>query len=1278
MPTSSHGVDVPEPAMSGAYFRSGNPAPLALLLVLLAGLANGCGPSTAPTPPEDDDTVPTDDDSAGHDDDSTPPDDDSHSGDDDTTPDDDTSPSDADGDGYPSPEDCDDSNPAIHPGAPDACDGIADTDCDGEPDPREHDGDGDGVSECQEDCEDDDPAIHPGAEEICDDRDNDCDLTIDEGFDPWRDDDGDGWAPCVGDCDDADPARSPAAPEACDGIDQDCDGLFDEDFDVDRDGFTTCAGDCDDTDPTVHRAMPEACDGRDQDCDGTAGDEEVDADRDGATPCTGDCDDTTFLVGPGLGDTCNDARDSDCDPATCAWRLEGHLDEGTEILLTTSGDLDRLGTRLVTPGDLTGDGIPDLLVGAASGYYQDSVPGEWDWYEGSGAAYLIAGPIDDFQNVALEAVAHIGGSDSATYGDASFGSVVDGGEDLDGDGQPDVVLGLPYYGDGDAGAVALYRGPLSGHVYLESSAYARGGGEADGDHAGTAVAMGGDWNGDGHPDLAVGAPQAESVAGTSGVVYVLLGPLPAGPFSLADAPVRLVGEEGDFGVGSDLAFVGDLDGDGRDELAVAMFPGVPSDLCIVAGGATGEIALSDARARWEEVGSTLAVGDVTGDGEADLVVADWEVYLGMGTVRVLPLAATGVHAAGEAVATITGADGSFGSGLSAGGDLDGDGWGDLAVGALLATLDGPGGAEWYPHGAAWLFTGPLAGPMDESDAFAWVGTEVYQWLGASVLVADLDGDGQDDWTVGAPGYDVQDLEEVRDYSDGRIWVARGGPPGCTLEPEVPATDAWLDSTLPSSFHWRGDCDTYRLAFTADRYEGTTRVYTDWIPDHHIQPAASVLEPAWEAAYEFFSGQSPIWWRVEGRNADGPPSAGPWRQLRTEPGRAFSDGEAAFVPAPGERARAAGPAGDLDGDGWRDVAVRVSSESGGADDPGALYVVSGPEAATISLENAEARVHGTETHSNVGQGADGTSDLDGDGQADLVVAGDDAAWVFLGPVVGDLSVDDADWAFSFTGIGYSLASAGDLDGDGTGDVVIPGYEGGWLAFGPFGTGTEVVLTVAGSPGALLAPAGDVNGDGAADLLMGDPDAGGGDGAVCVFYGPFAAAPDLATAMDCAVGSGGEEAGTEVLGPGDVDGDGFDDLLVRAPNRDDGVCIGAVQVVHGPVLGVVPLSAGVPLLCGGGDWHSPRFGPWRIGDVDGDGRAEVLAYIEVEEYGQDYLRNFLFFGPDGSRVTEMWGSPSVAGTGDVDSDGRDDVLAYAWGTVVEPGEEGAAFLHTRLGE
>ncbi|MGR3309780.1 MAG: MopE-related protein [Candidatus Brocadiales bacterium] len=176
---------------------------------------------------------------------------------------------DVDGDGFialPCGDDCDNTNPAVNPGAAELCSNGIDDNCDNQVDeecPTCTDNDGDGFfaeSGCDTpvDCNDNDPAINPGVKEVEDGEDNDCDGLVDR-EDP----------DCI--------CESGIENNCNDGVDDDGDGLTDctdpdcQIKDADGDGFiaSPCGDDCDDTDPAVNPGATESCDdGVDNDCDG--------------------------------------------------------------------------------------------------------------------------------------------------------------------------------------------------------------------------------------------------------------------------------------------------------------------------------------------------------------------------------------------------------------------------------------------------------------------------------------------------------------------------------------------------------------------------------------------------------------------------------------------------------------------------------------------------------------------------------------------------------------------------------------------------------------------------------------------------------------------------------------------------------------------------------------------------------------------------------------------------------------------------------------------------
>ncbi|MCB9669567.1 MAG: hypothetical protein H6734_08865 [Alphaproteobacteria bacterium] len=308
---------------------------------------------------------------------------------------------DADGDGVRAPDgvpgtpdDCNDLDASILPGAPDdPYDGL-DSDCDG-PDSFDLDGDGaphpaivifdPSVSLALTDCDDGDPAVRPGVPDApYDGQDADCDGRND------YDADGDGFVPDAwasvaglpaGDCDDLDRAVSPAALDLpYDGVDSDCAG--DDDFDRDRDGARVDV-DCDDTDPAVRPGLPDAWyDGVDSDCDGR---NDFDADGDGfvraansdraggTAPGQGDCDDADASVNPGRPEDFADPRDEDCNPAN---ELDHDLDGWP-----TADDCDDADPR-VFPGapEVWYDGLDQGCDGGddydadGDGFYPPGVP----------------------------------------------------------------------------------------------------------------------------------------------------------------------------------------------------------------------------------------------------------------------------------------------------------------------------------------------------------------------------------------------------------------------------------------------------------------------------------------------------------------------------------------------------------------------------------------------------------------------------------------------------------------------------------------------------------------------------------------------------------------------------------------------------------------------------------------------------------------------------------------------------------------------------------------
>jgi Ca2+-binding RTX toxin-like protein len=390
--------------------------------------------------------------------------------------------------------------------------------------------------------------------------------------------------------------------------------------------------------------------------------------------------------------------------------------------------------------------------------------------------------------------------------------------------------------------------------------------------------------------------------------------------------------------------------------------------------------------------------------------------------------------------------------------------------------------------------------------------------------------------------------------------------------------------------------------------------------------------------------------------------------------------------------------DINGDGFDDLIVGAYGNDSGGNSAGAAYVVFGVDGGfdrSINLDDIAAgsggfKIVGQNASDFAGRAVSGAGDVNDDGIDDLLVGanGNDgggnyagAAYVVFGKSTGfsaNVNLDDVasgGGGFKIQGqqepdrAGISVSSAGDVNGDGIDDLLVgatnvsndglPGVGATYVVFGRDSTPANILLPPSSFP----------------DLLDLDTVAQGTGGFRLV-------------------GSGrGDNAGASVAAAGDVNNDGFDDIIIGADRYRDASNseVGGAYVVFGKGTGfgaTVDLSAiaagnGGFLLTGESQQGFPGHSVAGAGDVNGDGFDDVVvgafgqnpngaAYVvfgKSDGFGGTVALSTIAAGTGGFKIVGQdhpnLAGYSVAGAGDVNGDGFDDVIVGAAGQAGEPG-------------
>jgi hypothetical protein len=846
---------------------------------------------------------------------------------------------------------------------------------------------------------------------------------------------------------------------------------------------------------------------------------------------------------------------------------------------------------------------------------------------------------------------------------ANMGIGVSSAGDVNGDGYSDVIAGAFLFDNDQSseGAVFVYHGSATGisitpAIILESNLASA--------FLGYSVAPAGDVNGDGYSDVIAGAYGYNNGHANEGAAYVYHG----SATGIAATPaVILESNQVNAQMGISVASAGDVNGDGYSDV-IAGASGYDSPetdegaAFIYHGSATGISATVAASVESNQASaafgrSVSSAGDVNGDGFSDVIVGAPSFDSGEtneGAAFIYHGSLTGINTTAAATVESNQASAEMGFSATMAGDVNGDGYSDVIVGA---TRYDSGQTD---EGAAFLYHGSAAG-INPALAALLQSDQANAWMGIVSSAGDVNGDGYGDVIVGAYFYDNGQTNE------GAAFVYHGSTTGIitTAVTTVESNQANANMGIVSSagdVNGDGYSDIIVGAYSYDggqNDEGAAFVYHGSAAGINTTATASVE-----------SNQASAWlgYSVAG-------------------------------------------AGDINGDGYGDVMVGVPLYNSGQTDEGVVFIYHG--SATGINPVAAALLQRDQALAQLGIAVAGAGDVNGDGYSDIIVgaflydngeSNEGAAFIYYGSASGINTTTFALLQSNQPGaqLGISVAGGGDINGDGYSDVIAGAnfYDNGHTDEGRIfiyhGSATGINTTAAAfaesnQPNAQLgysvANAGDVNGDAFSDVIAGAIyyDNGQNDeGGAFVYHGSVSGLVTTSPASSIESNDAGAQLGSSVAGAGNVNGDAYGDVIVGAHAYDNGEPDeGAAFIYHGSAAGINI----IPVTTIEGNQISAFMG-WSTagaGDVNGDGYGDVVAGVIFYENGQSAEGGFgVYHGsPSGIIPTpaafiesNLFGSQlgvSVACAGDVNGDGYSDVIAGAFLYNGGLTDEGAAFVY-----
>ncbi|ELS01741.1 FG-GAP repeat protein [Xenococcus sp. PCC 7305] len=819
---------------------------------------------------------------------------------------------------------------------------------------------------------------------------------------------------------------------------------------------------------------------------------------------------------------------------------------------------DSAGYSVSDAGDLNGDGIADLIIGAPV-TSPDSNPGK---------SYVVFGGGNVGNSGTLELSALNGSNGLVLNGGAS----VSKGGDINGDGLDDLIIGASrdsrvplglasetyvVFGDPNISSVdTLELSELDGNngfilngIDIEDNA--------------DRVSNAGDFNNDGIDDLIIGAPNADPNgkldAGESYLVFGSNEIGTSGNFELSNLNgsngfiINGI-DAGDYS-GTSVSNGGDLNGDGIEDLLIGASGADPNgnysssgESYVVFGGGnvgtSGVFELSDLNGSNglilsgiddnDRSGSSVnSIGDLNQDGVDDLIIGAPNADAGGNNSGRSYVVLGGINIGSSGSFELSGLDGSngfvingidlgdrAGIAVSNGGDLNGDGLDDLIIGASEAAPNGnnSAGESYVVFGSNTINSSSILelSDLNGSNGFVINGIDLFDRSGNAISNAgDVNADGIDDLIIGAS------VADPNGNSSGASYLVFGGI-------NIGATGALELSELNGSnglvFNGINNFDN-----SGNSVSNAGDVNGDGIDD--------LIIGAFKADSNG-NGEAGVSYLVFGSANIGNLGSFELSELNGNNGFVING-----IVDDDNSGISVGNAGDVNADGIDDLIIGAfKADPNGNNSAGASYVVFGNgnlgNSGTLELSDLNGSngfvINGVDSFDGSGVSVSNAGDLNADGIEDLIIGAEEASpngdfsgasYVVFGGIglgsLGTLELSDLNGSngFVINGInegdrtGASVSSAGDLNGDGIADLIIMAPEAApngnisagasYVVFGNGNLGISGILELSDLDGnngfvlngfdandfsgdsALVSNAGDLNGDGIADIVIGAP-------------------------------------------------------------------------------------------------------------------------------------------------------------------------------------------------